>query len=74
MWLPHFTSGHGLYKEAEITMIPWSRLEDFVEGEQNNPKFLSKFTRTKGHIMSFAPSTLTHPIANFATLVYRCGL
>ncbi len=22
MWLPHLTSGHGLYKEAEITVIP----------------------------------------------------
>jgi hypothetical protein len=33
MWLPHLTSGHGLYREAEMAMIPWSRLEDFVEGE-----------------------------------------
>jgi len=24
MWLPHLTSGHGLYREAEIAMIPWS--------------------------------------------------
>jgi hypothetical protein len=24
MWLPHFTSGHGLYREVEIVMIPWS--------------------------------------------------
>jgi hypothetical protein len=22
MWLPHFTSGHGLYREAKITVIP----------------------------------------------------
>jgi hypothetical protein len=26
MWLPHFTSGHGLYREVEIVMIPWSWL------------------------------------------------
>jgi hypothetical protein len=24
MWLPHVTSGHGLYREVEITMTPWS--------------------------------------------------
>jgi len=32
MWLPHLTSGHGLYREAKIAMIPWSQLEDFVRG------------------------------------------
>ncbi len=44
MWSPHFTSGHGLYRVAKIIVIPWNRLEDFVEGEQNNPDFPCKFT------------------------------
>jgi len=74
MWLPHFTSGHGLYKEAKTTVIPWNQLEDFVEGEQNNPKFPCKFTRTKNHINSSALSTLAHPRENSITLVYKCGL
>jgi hypothetical protein len=24
MWLPHFTSGHGLYKEVKIIVKPWN--------------------------------------------------
>jgi hypothetical protein len=65
MWLPHLTSGHGLYREAEIAMIPWSRLEDFVEGEQNNPNYPFKFTRTKDHIKSSVLGMLTHSKTNF---------
>ncbi len=60
MGLPHITSGHGLYTNAEIAVIPWDCLEDFVEGEQNNPNFPCKFTRTKDHFRSSAPNTLTH--------------
>jgi hypothetical protein len=33
MWLSHVTSGHGLYTNVEITIIPWDCLEDFIEGE-----------------------------------------
>jgi hypothetical protein len=69
--LPHVTSGHGLYNNAEITIIPWDCLNDFIEGEQNNLDFPYKFMKTKDHVRSFAPNTLRHPRANFATLVYR---
>jgi hypothetical protein len=55
MWLLHLTSGHGLYREAEIAVIPWSQLEDFVEGEQNNLDLLCKFIKKKkttlGHLL-----------------------
>jgi hypothetical protein len=34
MRLPHLTNGHGLCRKVEIAMIPWSQLDDFVEGEQ----------------------------------------
>ncbi len=71
LWLPHVTSGHGLYNTVEIAIIPWDRLNDFIEGEQNNLNFSCKFMRTKDHIRSSTPNTLTHPRANFATLVYR---
>ncbi len=74
MWLPHLTNGHGLYKEVKIGVVPWNRLKDFVEGEQNNPNFPCKFTRIKDHIRSSTPSMLTHPKANYATLVYKCKL
>jgi hypothetical protein len=74
MWLPHLPSDRGLYREVEITMIPWSRLEDFVEGEQNNLDFPFKFTITKDHIKSAVPGTLTRLRANSTILVYRCGL
>jgi hypothetical protein len=74
MWLPHFTSGHGLYRESKIVMIPSNWLEDIVEGEQNNLDFFCKFTRTKNHIRLFAASMLSHPRANSITFVYRCGL
>jgi hypothetical protein len=47
MWLPHFTSCHGLYKEVEITMIPWSQFEDFIEGEQKNLDFLASLQEQK---------------------------
>jgi hypothetical protein len=68
MWLPHLTSGHDLYREVEIAVIPWSQLEDFVEGEQNNLDFPCKFPRIKDHTRSSSLGTLTHPKANFATL------
>ncbi len=74
MWLPHLTSGLGLYREVEIVVIPWSRLEDFVEGEQNNLDFPCKFTRTKDHFRSSTLCTLTYPKVNFVALVYKCGL
>jgi len=38
MWLPHITSGHGLYTNAEIAFIPWDCLEDFVEGGAEQPQ------------------------------------
>ncbi len=60
MWLPHITSGHGLYTNAKIAVIPWDCLKDFIEGEQNNPNFPCKFIRTKDHVRSSAPNTLMH--------------
>jgi hypothetical protein len=74
MWLPHFTSGHGLYKEVKIAMMPWNQLEVFVEGDKNNPNFPCKFTKTKDHIRLSALGMLTHPRVNSTTLVYRCRL
>jgi len=61
LWLPHVTSGHGLYNNAEIAVIPWDRLKDFIEGDQNNFDFQCKFVKTKDHIRSSTPNTLTHP-------------
>jgi hypothetical protein len=72
MWLPHFTSGHGLYKEAKITVIPWNQLEDFVEGEQNNPNFPCKFTRTKNHINSSALGCPRHVDTPKRKFYYSC--
>jgi hypothetical protein len=61
MWLLHVTSGRGLYNNAEIAIIPWDHMEDFVREEQNNLNFPCKFTRTKDHVKLSAPNTLTHP-------------
>ncbi len=60
LWLPHVTSGHGLYSNVEIAIIPSDHLNDFIEGEQNNFDSLCKFTKTKNHVRSYAPNTLTH--------------
>jgi hypothetical protein len=46
-WLPHVTTKHGFYNHTKILVIPWDWLKDFVQGEQNDPKFPCKFTRTK---------------------------
>jgi hypothetical protein len=48
LWLPYVTSVHGLYNNAEISVIPWDWLDDFIEGEQNNLDFPCKFMKTKG--------------------------
>jgi hypothetical protein len=61
LWLPHVTSGHGLYNNAEIAIIPRDCLNDFIEGKQNNFDFPCKFMKTKDHIRSSTPNTLTHP-------------
>jgi hypothetical protein len=71
MWLPHVTSGHGLYNNVEIAIIPWDHLEDFVREKQNNPNFPCKFMRTKDHVRSSTPNISMHPQANFTTLVYK---
>jgi hypothetical protein len=71
VWLPHVTSGNGLYIHVEIIVIPWERLEDFVEGEHNNEDFPCKFTRTKNYSRSSTPNSLSHPRANSASVVYR---
>ncbi len=71
MWLPHVTSGNGLYTHVEITVIPWECVEDFVEGEHNNVNFPCKFTRTKNYFKSSTPNSLSHPRANYASLVYK---
>jgi hypothetical protein len=71
LWLPHVTSGHGLYNSAEIAIIPWDHFNDFIEGKQNNLDIWCKFTRTKNHARLFAPNTLTHLRANFASFIYR---
>jgi hypothetical protein len=34
VWLPHVTSGNGLYTHAKIIVIPWERLEDFWKGNK----------------------------------------
>jgi len=71
MWLPHVTSGHRPYTNVEIAVVPWDRLEDFVEWEQNNPNFPCKFMKTKDHVKSSTPNTWTHPQANSVAVVYR---
>ncbi len=48
-WLPHVTTKHGFYNHTKTLVIPWDWLKDFVQGEQNYPKFPCKFTRTKYH-------------------------
>jgi hypothetical protein len=68
-WLLHVTFRHGLYKHIEIAVIPWDQLEDFVQGEQKNPKFPCKFTRTKEHKLCNPSNTLTHPRTNSMSLV-----
>jgi hypothetical protein len=68
-WLSHVTSGHDLYKQ--IAIIPWDRLQDFVQGEQSNLELPCKFTKTKEHKLCNPRKTLTHPIANFASFVIR---
>jgi hypothetical protein len=47
-WLLHVTSRHNFYKQIEIAVIPWDRLEDFVQGEQNNPEFFLQIYKDKG--------------------------
>jgi hypothetical protein len=69
IWLPHVISGLGLYNNAEIAIIPWDHLDDFIEGEQNNLDFLCKFMKTKEHVKSFSPNTLRHLQANSIALV-----
>jgi hypothetical protein len=71
LWLPHVTSGHGLYNSAKIAIIPWDCFNDFIEGEQNNFNFPCEFTRTKDQARSFAPNTLTHPRTNSVAFIYR---
>jgi hypothetical protein len=71
LWLLHVTSGLGLHNNAEIAIIPWDHLDDFIEGELNNLDFLCKFMKTKKHVKSFAPNTLRHLQANSIALVYR---
>ncbi len=71
MWLPHVTSGNGLYTHVKIIIIPWEHLEDFVEEEQNNENFPCKFTRTKNYSKSSTPNSLSHPITNYASFIYR---
>lgn len=44
-WLPHRTIGKESYIDSQIVAIPWNRLEDFVQGEQQNPEFPCKFNR-----------------------------
>jgi len=70
-WLLHVTIRHGSYNHTEIAVISWDQIKDFVQGEQNYLEFPCKFTRTKEHQIYNPPNTLTHPRANFATLVYK---
>lgn len=44
-WLPHTSTGKGSFVDSEIATIPYDRLKDFVEGEQQNPNFPCKFIR-----------------------------
>ena len=44
-WLPHRTIGKGTYIDSQITSIPWDKLEDLVQGEQQNLNFPCKFNR-----------------------------
>jgi hypothetical protein len=71
VWLPHVTSGNGLYPHVEIIVIPWEHVKDFVEEEQNNENFPCKFTRTKNYSRFSTLNSLSHPRANSASLVYR---
>jgi hypothetical protein len=63
---------HGLYNHTKIAIIPCDQLKDFVQGEENYPKFRCKFTRTKEHKIWNPLNTLMHPKENFEALVYRC--
>jgi hypothetical protein len=71
-WLPHVTTGHGLYNHIENAVIPWDQLEDFVQREHNYLELPYKFTRTKEHKICNPPNTLTHLKKNSTLLVYKC--
>jgi hypothetical protein len=45
VWLPHTTSGNQTQVESEIAAISWDKLQDFVEGQEQNADYPTTFNR-----------------------------
>lgn len=68
-WIPHRTQGNGTSNDSEIATIPWARLEDFVEGQKQDPHFPANFKR---HVRKRnEPGSLARARASSAAQVIR---
>ena len=45
LWRPILSQGCGHRRLNDVAVIPWERLQDFVDGENNNPEFPCRFTK-----------------------------
>ena len=45
LWRPLLTHGGGQRRLNDLAIISWERLQDFVDGENNNPEFPCRFTK-----------------------------
>ena len=62
LWKPFLTQGGGHHRLNDLAVIPWGRLQDFVDGENNNPKFPCRFTKEMkppGSLKLVRPSTFS---------------
>ena len=69
VWTPHVSSRNGRYNTHDYAVIQWTRLADFVLGEQTNEVFPCKFTKDIFH--QNYPNSLRNPRANSVAMAIR---
>lgn len=70
-WDQYVTCGRGRYHANEVVVIPWCRLQDFIDGEESDPDYPCKFNKKikKKNL----PGTVAVPRANTPSLLIRCN-
>jgi hypothetical protein len=69
VWTDHVTYGKGKYKSSKLAIILWKILDDFIEGEQTNPRFSCKYTKKTMRVN--LPNSLRPPRAHSLALLLR---
>ena len=61
LWRPILSHGCGYRRVNDVAVIPWERLHDFVDGENNNPEFPCRFTKEMLKINPLGSVKLVRP-------------